>query len=544
MENECIQIRRFEKIPTPEEFTSLIELKNVPAVIVGCVKDWKAFTHWNPSNGGLDYLQERVGSSIVEAMLSKSAPVFYGDIRRHERVPLPFSNFIGICKELYQNVDSNSGACIKPEKGVLSDESDQRCLASEDDKQQVYLAQVPMMNTEHEERVQLPTLSEDIKLPEFLEAKSLASINLWMNSALARSSTHYDPHHNVLCVVSGCKQVFLWPPSASPYLYPMPLHGEASNHSAVALGKVDLSVHPRAEGSAKISQKVTIHAGDALFIPEGWFHQVDSDCLTMAVNFWWRSEVMLRMSEHMDGYYMRRIVKRLTDKEMNQVLCKASNAVGQTVTNATDQSDSRKTDNDVPNLNNDCLTKGIQAKKLKERTTLHELEPLALQSLHALVSLVHDHVNVKDQGQSAEPSTSNVFAVGEKDASKFNVKDAYLLEDDPVASILWKLQPLTLQSVLLAMAQNFPRTLEALVLHLLSPVGAEVLTRRLEEMDQSMDEEDRNEFYQIFYGVFDDQFAVMDALLNQKESFALQAFKNVLDKYLGIKFNGSTPWVG
>lgn len=40
------------------------------------------------------------------------------------------------------------------------------------------------------------------------------------------------------------------------------------------------------------------------------FHQVDSDCLTMAVNFWWRSEVMLRMSEHMDGYYMRRIVKR------------------------------------------------------------------------------------------------------------------------------------------------------------------------------------------------------------------------------------------
>lgn len=43
--------------------------------------------------------------------------------------------------------------------------------------------------------------------------------------------------------------------------------------------------------------------------------------------------------------------------------------------------------------------------------------------------------------------------------------------------------------------QNFPRTLEALVLHLISPVGAEVLTRvltrRLEEMDQSMDEEDR-----------------------------------------------------
>ncbi|KAL1832809.1 hypothetical protein DCAR_0102830 [Daucus carota subsp. sativus] len=541
---ECLRIRTFQNIPTPEEFASQIELRNVPAVFVGCVKNWKAFTLWNPSNGGLDYLQGRVGSSVVDAMLSKSAPVFYGDIRRHDRVPLPFSTFIGFCKELHGDIDSNSGACCKSEKDMPSDESSQICIASEDDNKQVYLAQVSIMNTEHEERVQLPTLREDIKLPEFLEAKSLASINLWMNSARARSSTHYDPHHNVLCVVSGCKQVCLWPPSASPCLYPMPLHGEASNHSAVALGKADLSVHPRAETSEKISQKVTIHAGDALFIPEGWFHQVDSDCLTMAVNFWWRSEVMLAMSEHMDSYYMRRILKRLTDKEMNQVLCTAPNHVGQTMSNTIEQSDNRKTDNDVPILNKDSSSKGSKAKKLKEKTMLHELEPLAVQSLHALVSLVHDLVNTADQSQSADPSTSDVFAVGEKGGSKLSVKDACRLEDDPVASIIWKLQPLTLQSVLIAMAQNFPRTLETLVLHLLSPVGAEVLTRRLEEMDQLMDEEDRNDFYQIFYGVFDDQFAVMDALLNQKESFALQAFRNVLDKYLGIKFNGSTPWVG
>lgn len=39
-------------------------------------------------------------------------------------------------------MDSNLGACFKPENDVLSDESGQRCLVSEDDKQQVYLAQV------------------------------------------------------------------------------------------------------------------------------------------------------------------------------------------------------------------------------------------------------------------------------------------------------------------------------------------------------------------------------------------------------------------
>nr|GEY10033.1 2-oxoglutarate (2OG) and Fe(II)-dependent oxygenase superfamily protein [Tanacetum cinerariifolium] len=91
-----------------------------------------------------------------------------------------------------------------------------------------------------------------------------------MNGAQTRSSTHYDPHHNLLCVVSGSKQVDLWPPSSSPFLYPMPLYGEASNHSAVPIDDIDLSLHPRAEDSKKYSQRVILHAGDALFIPEGW----------------------------------------------------------------------------------------------------------------------------------------------------------------------------------------------------------------------------------------------------------------------------------
>ena len=42
--------------------------------------------------------------------------------------------------------------------------------------------------------------------PVFLEEKALASINLWMNNVPSRSSIHYDPHHNLLCVISGRKQ--------------------------------------------------------------------------------------------------------------------------------------------------------------------------------------------------------------------------------------------------------------------------------------------------------------------------------------------------
>jgi hypothetical protein len=43
-----------------------------------------------------------------------------------------------------------------------------------------------------------------------------------------------------------------------------------SSGSSVALENPDFSIYPRAEFSVEYSQKVVLHAGDALFIPEGW----------------------------------------------------------------------------------------------------------------------------------------------------------------------------------------------------------------------------------------------------------------------------------
>ncbi|CAA2990058.1 Hypothetical predicted protein [Olea europaea subsp. europaea] len=537
---ESVRIRRFNEIPSAEEFASQIEHRNVPAVFSGCIKNWKAFSKWNPSNGGLDYLQELVGSLVVEAMLSRSAPVFYGDIRSHERVPIPFSTFAGYCKDLLQNgdaiQDSFSDSRRHMSAGLVSEQSNP--ITGEAAPQQIYLAQVPIMNIENEERVQLKCLGEDIQKPAFLEGKSLSSINLWMNSAQSRSSTHYDPNHNLLCIIAGCKQVVLWPPSASPFLYPMALYGEASNHSSVALENPDLHVHPRAEQLDKYSQKVILHAGDALFIPEGWFHQVDSGSLTIAVNFWWRSDVMSGMLEHMDAYYLRRILKRLTDKEMDRMLCKPLTTVAKLATNKGKQCNNEKSGElsnngtSVYSEESDLDHQNVSSKenKLKQRFMLSDLEPRALLALRELISLVHSNVN---QCQRAESSSSQSVS-GERDEIKETVKtNLFILEEDPIAQIIWTLHPLILLSVFLAMAHNFPRTLEALVLHALSPVGIEVLTRKFEEIDKVTVEEDRNQFYQKFYSVFDNQFAAMDSLLSGKEAFASQAFKNVLEQYLG-----------
>ncbi|CAN8252387.1 unnamed protein product [Cochlearia groenlandica] len=510
-------IQIFESIPSAAEFESGVELTNFPAVFRGCASDWEACSKWNPSNNGLDYLEERAGSVEVEAMLSRTAPIFNGDIRSHERVSLPFSEFIRFCKQ-HMRSKEDDGSCGDAKSSHLNPMHD--CSMHEEHiPGQIYLAQFPILNDEKEKKAQLKVLGEDIRTPIILGEKSLSSINFWMNSAQARSTTHYDPHHNLLCVVSGCKKVVLWPPSASPSLYPMPIYGEASNHSSVGLENPNMSDYPRAEHSLKLSQEVILNAGDAVFIPEGWFHQVDSDELTIAINFWWQSNIMSNMPEHMDSYYLRRITRRLITM-VNYYTNNGMTAEGGT--------------------KNSSINKGVST--LSETTSLQGLDPSACQALHELISLVHDHVNAVDTSKGLQLRTSPSCSdpASESDSKIVgNVLSSF--EDDRVAHMLGNLEASKLRDVLLAMARYFPRTLEALILHMLSPVAAEVLTQKFDEIDQQTGEEDRNQFYREFYGAFDDESAAMDIILSKKEAFAFQVFKNVLDKYLGVKTASPTP---
>lgn len=224
------------------------------------------------------------------------------------QVSIPFSTFIQSCKSYLKYVNAASGAPI--EQAILKEQgsSGETTSSSSDHTEQVYLAQVSILNTENKGKCSLEILKEDIQEPIFLRGKSFSSINFWMNRAHLRSSTHYDPHHNLLCVVAGCKKVTLWPPSASSFLYPMPVYGEASNHSSVSIEKPDYSRHTRARYIKEYSERVVLNRGDVLFIPEGWYHQVDSDDVTIAINFWWKSRIMTQMLEHMDAYYLRRIL--------------------------------------------------------------------------------------------------------------------------------------------------------------------------------------------------------------------------------------------
>ncbi|GAB2282323.1 hypothetical protein Dimus_016871 [Dionaea muscipula] len=185
-----------------------------------------------------------------------------------------------------------------------------------------------------------------------------------------------------------------------------------------------------------------------------------------------------------------------------------------------------KAGNHENDVNQELENKDSRGYKLHPSNILYDLGPQALRALHELVDMVHDHVNVGDQPQQPT-SAHNVGIISNMGSQDVALCDLYSLQDDPIAKILWNTGPSALRSAFLAMAQKFPRTLETLILHLLTPTGAEVLTRKFDELDQQMTEEERSKFYQDFYSVFDDQYLAMDAILNGKESFARQVNASV-----------------
>lgn len=93
-----------------------------------------------------------------------------------------------------------------------------------------------------------------------------------------------------------------------------------------------------------------------------------------------------------------------------------------------------------------------EKEKLEQVFSLNELESHELGCLHKLVSLVHEHMNYQPTGSI--PVGQSVST--EEDAAKKIVKaNIFNLEDDPIASTIWKLEPHAFQSIILTMAVSF-----------------------------------------------------------------------------------------
>jgi hypothetical protein len=108
----------------------------------------------------------------------------------------------------------------------------------------------------------------------------------WLGPAGTVTPLHCDYDDNIFAQVWGTKRIVLAPPHHDAFLYPR----EAN---PVLVGSPfdpehpDYEAYPLARRAALV--ECTVHPGEMLYVPAGWYHQVRALAFSLSVNRWARA---------------------------------------------------------------------------------------------------------------------------------------------------------------------------------------------------------------------------------------------------------------
>jgi len=242
---------------TPENFVTDIRPRNTPAVLKGAISAWPAVNLGQPSDEALvDYLKKHDNGELAGVYLG--APeirgnFFYGANTRSENFrhgPAPIA--MALDRLMAARTDENP--------------------------QSIYVQSVPI-------KTHMPGFADENRLDLLPEVEP----RIWIgNQTVTRA--HYDLNHNIACVVAGRRRFHLFPPEQLTNLYPGPFDRTIGGVpvSMVDAEKPDLDRYPRFKEAQKAMLTAELEAGDAIYIPYGWWHQVHSlSRFNVLVNYWW-----------------------------------------------------------------------------------------------------------------------------------------------------------------------------------------------------------------------------------------------------------------
>ena len=110
---------------------------------------------------------------------------------------------------------------------------------------------------------------------------------IWASNQVT-APTHYDMSDNIACVISGHRRFTFFPPEQLPNLYVGPLEFTPAGQptSMVNLAAPDLERYPRFADALAAAQTAELEPGDAVFIPNLWWHNVESlDPFNILINY-------------------------------------------------------------------------------------------------------------------------------------------------------------------------------------------------------------------------------------------------------------------
>jgi hypothetical protein len=213
--------------PSADELFDRYLATSTPVVITDLVPAWPAFGKWSP-----EYLSERYGEVLVHFTDQREADPFYdANTNQHTRS----STLREFVERLGAAGETNDFYMVAKNKNIA--------------------------NTE------LVGLFEDVRLPDgwFDAAQLLTGSALWLGPAGTVTPLHHDASSILFCQIYGKKRILL----ASPLEVSL-FDGAHEAYSAV--DPENAANDPRAQSVT--FKDVTLEAGEALFLPAGWWHHI------------------------------------------------------------------------------------------------------------------------------------------------------------------------------------------------------------------------------------------------------------------------------
>ena len=116
--------------------------------------------------------------------------------------------------------------------------------------------------------------------------KKMGPPRFWLGPAGTVTPLHCDYDDNIFAQIWGAKRVFLSPPHHDEFLY-------TREANAILFGSPfdpeapDFDKFPLARGAAMI--ECIVQAGELLYVPAGWYHQVRALTFSLSANRWARA---------------------------------------------------------------------------------------------------------------------------------------------------------------------------------------------------------------------------------------------------------------
>lgn len=276
-----------DRLITPDAFNREYLQKSRPGFFPGLVSDqsspfhWPACIDWPSTDGRLNGLRKikELQNALVEVEISPKGRGYGDGVEGSKdksdwmKVTMPFELFLD---------------AFIDEKVPWKSENNQKMVG--------YLAQQNLFEMSNTLAKQCPVLPHTIAGSR--RDREQWRRNVWIGGEGSFTPIHCDPYENVFVQVAGSKRAFLFPPQVAPYLHLFPPNTKQANTSSIPTEDLLLSgseqplrdTFPDMEKALSDPNTcyVSLNAGDALYIPQGWFHCLKSTSISASVNAWFR----------------------------------------------------------------------------------------------------------------------------------------------------------------------------------------------------------------------------------------------------------------